>query len=713
MTNFNDISTSVSKYSAVVLGAILNDRKIADLRASEALIDECLQTVWLELAPIGLTIYIKEGTTPEKLQALKTVFQSISLPFKSLSSEKPGYATCYAIPHATVFKLLFRLGFDFRDVFDMYDAARVNNRFVSESPELQNRITIILDYYRLLAAVTKNLEEVKRKLSFRCGQFDEKILSDALSSIHKLVTLVTKNIQEATDSMAAHDTIADSIKRFVLPHLVSILMHDDFSKALLGSLHFDIRTDVYSMYALLSTFLMKPIHHPQLDVNAAAKEVDNVPQLPSQQLQQGQSSKLSIKGKAGQIPPNPITGNAQLGSHMTLSCVECHNQDRPLHIIALVDVSGSMGTATNSNSRLGKIAELLSKHTIEPLKANPNHVIDIIAYGDKAGYVWGGTVSEFSTDMQAQAVLDTAQGICRVNQENLDDVARLLVTDPTILKGKQQLMEDNNHQTIVIVFSDGGHATNLEYAKINRYKGNPGSASLVRDTLIKQGIVKRETSRFLAVGVGSGLTTDILESFADNGEVMVLPDSQSIDANFVEEYSRKMQPFTRFSIDSYVVDAQNRDLLDVTKGRSLANVYEDVIESALASQIPVYFILKTIMSFLGAPQTIHYLSKGEQVDVVNKFVCSSSVIPRGGLTFFLRFDQEGQNLRRLDMQMATVSQSATIDPEVDRVVKEHERRIAIIEGTAQSSGQSLDRGAPAGRNETGRAAALGRFSYHS
>lgn len=679
MTKFNELLSSVSLYVSVILGAILKGKEYTDLVDSDSLpdsslVDDCLSKAWVEMTRLGLEIDVKsEASDPVKLSQ---VFNPVLLPFKALpitnqDKKDKGLTHRFVIRHEHVFRFLFKLGFDFRDIFDVYEAARLKGSLDSKHAHLHQFTREQFAVYSALAMLTKQLEEIKRKCEIFCKMIAHDDLVILKNNIQDLWKLVTKEVTDYANTNDVRAIIIHTIQKKIYPMLDKLIqdsvLRDSGIKTTHHLIYLDIETIYCTLIKLVSSLRMphRMIKLSSANHESASEAVYSYPQM----ISSLSSSFLdvSLNFRVGRIKSHPITGNVQLGSVIEVGAKNKALENNsphitpPIHAMFIVDISGSMRAG-----RLDKVVTLLESSIGHLKRLNPKNTYTLITFGDKAYHEASGEVSSYDHNRVSVRTTQDSGGC-----ENLDQVALLLKKD------FPRHHDYPDRQSVIILFSDGGIVADYQYAKANQYLGNEGSSRLVRDTLIKQGIVNPSKARFVAVGVGSSLTCDVLSTFADADDVLVLADNESSDIIF-PDLAAKLQPFITLSVDSIAQDHRQEGLLSIIKGRSLAEDYESFLVSVLQQKTSYTVAMLFILPFVMTTRSQFHLADGEKLKKVNKFVYPARQL-NSPISFFGCIEQINQRDIASLTFMGNVDPAAEEEVSVEEAVAEYEKRMVLIQ----------------------------------
>ena len=684
MTTFNDIAQSISKYTAVMIAAIMEGITLDTLKLNQGgEIDRCLALVKVCVTPDGIGIFLLNELPGEKIELLRNELKTIVLhyDFKEASSEQGSSHEIY-IKHDRIFRLLFILGFDGRDVFDMYEAARLRGDIhlpPSPKPREGYNIEASAAYrqYAAIAKLTKDLEEVQAQVNFRVSQFNNvhlhtiKIKTD---NLWKLITLDLGAYETVSKARAAiHHQLAD-----VIVALDTLLKDPVFDQANERSLHNLIYEDCRAMQGLclVYTDIIWNQFAP-LEKKSPALQPAGVARVPSQDVstsytleynkESNSHEKFNVKSQAAQIAPNPITGNVQIGAIITVEAAKIAPAKR--HLIFIIDVSSSM-----EGPKIAAARQFIAA-AIEQLV--PEDGFEIITFDYRASHQFSGLATpENKLKVIGQDVFNFTRG-----GTHLDSVAELLSTT------KPMGLPAGDHQTIVMLLSDG--ETFGTYAASKHYQGNRGESSYVRDALFQHWKPNPRSTRFVALGFGARISPQVLEAFADDGDFLLLPDRSSPQdiISMQQAFLLKCQPFARVTMAGTVTDPTGAmGYLETTKGKRLDQAYADAITGILLQlRLPFHLVCHVLMPFLNIRQWM-CISNTERITRTMKFVVPHSQMSTR-LSFWTQVQRESYYADDFK-EMNDITPGDAKDADLSRQVQTYENAVALTQVGATQSNHS-------------------------
>lgn len=763
MINFSEIAHSVSRYTAMALAATMkhipltslrgvtsnaNSRSrvsygrnrgdismptIPDLQAptsiepstEQTLLQTCLDLVRVEITNQGMVIRIM-GASAEEIDVLRVAFQNMNLNVdeyassnhSSSSSNQTGN-TLFLIQHNQVFRLLFRLGFDGRDVFDAYEAARIRGALHFDAPQTGPVVHVAYRQYAAMAKLTKDLEGMLPDVKFQCRQISRDARLEAIpNELDRLYTLLTKEIADYPTISMARAAIYDQLQH-VVQQFGSVLQDPDFYQAPKKSLHNKIFSNFDAMAAsclfyadaIWSQFTVKPLAEASEEaavavvsepLKAASEEASTV--LAAEETADISSkkakfkpeetfnytdiarnnTKITLRSRVGRIVPNPITGNVQIGAVIETCATEVPS-NTPLHVIFIVDVSGSMGDLTFDNSRISAASQLVGAVT-EQLQSTD--YIDIMVFGQTARHTDGGFATEAKktqllTRNQRNDICLSSAYLSGVNRDSthLDEVAKML---PPIAQADQLI----GCQTIVMLLSDGG--TDASHAATLNYVGNPGASSLVRDTLLEKWHLNSEQTRFVAMGIGSGVSCDVIKAFADDNDFLLMDDSDiSNSARYTSlknSFLLKCKPFTQVAVSATLTTTDGlHGFLETTQGRDHSVAYIELIAKMLQQRgLPMSLILNMLIPFL-EPKRFLCLSQTECVQIPRKFVIPHAHLV-SSLSLFVR-PTVSSSSDYMQSNMGHIEETDPVDDDLNTQITSYEQAVTA---TQSNQGGGMD-----------------------
>ena len=735
-TSFETISKSVSRYTAVALACILKDIPLTSIKSEspgnsisygrsvrgggrfsqpapvsvasdvtnadatdsqqskEELITRLLSHVRVDIVDPGMRLTLQH-VTEEEVDTLRQAFAALQLSYIEEMSPSSNPTNYFTIPHNQVFRLLFSLGFDARDVFDAYEAARGR-----EDIHLRNaEVSVTYKQYAAVAKLTKDLQEMRAKIAFRCSQFRDEKLVAIQARMTELWKLITGDLSDFATISIARGALYNQLQNLALA-FNEILQDETYKAASNRSLKNLIFTECDAMAALClfysdriwSQFLIeekesvavasleavstgRPVselatvaragHAKSVKQAGHAKSVAQDPMVPAS---------ISFATQAAVINPNPITGNIQIGARITATGEQVPSV-MPRHLIFIVDVSGSMGHHARTDSGIFKAAHFIGE-AINQL--NETDGFDIITFDTTADYRTGG----FGSAEEKAAAL-TQRGtnfllnpvhIPEGGSTNLDLVAQLIsMSDSASLRGRPV----DAHQSVVILLSDG--ATSSTYANERHYIGNLGASSIVRDALLNTWHLNPASTRFVAMGLGSNFNSKVLVAFADDGDFVLLNDSFGSDGytQIKEEFLAKCRPFTRVEMTGSLATQDGLfGCMETTRGRSQHVAYIELITNMLSQRLPFLVISSAIMPFL-QPERWLCLSQGETVSRTLKFVIPSRTLV-SPLSFWVQVRLSDEGLRAAK-KSNDIEIDAAQDNDLNTMVTAYESDIATTQ----------------------------------
>ncbi|MBP6919010.1 MAG: hypothetical protein KBB94_08850 [Legionellaceae bacterium] len=726
-TSFETISKSVSRYTAVALACILKDIPLTSIKSEspgnsisygrsvrgggrfsqpapvsvasdvtnadatdsqqskEELITRLLSHVRVDIVDPGMRLTLQH-VTEEEVDTLRQAFAALQLSYIEEMSPSSNPTNYFTIPHNQVFRLLFSLGFDARDVFDAYEAARGR-----EDIHLLNaEVSVTYKQYAAVAKLTKDLQEMRAKIAFRCSQFRDEKLVAIQARMTELWKLITGDLSDFATISIARGALYNQLQNLALA-FNEILQDETYKAASNRSLKNLIFTECDAMAALClfysdriwSQFLIeekesvavasleavstgRPVSELATVARAGhAKSVAQDPMVPAS---------ISFATQAAMINPNPITGNIQIGARITATGEQVPSV-MPRHLIFIVDVSGSMGHHAETDSGIFKAAHFIGE-AINQL--NETDGFDIITFDTTADYRTGGfgsaeekaaALTQRGTNFLLNPVHIPEGGIT-----NLDLVAQLIsMSDSASLRGRPV----DAHQSVVILLSDG--ATSSTYANERHYIGNPGASSIVRDALLNTWHLNPASTRFVAMGLGSNFNSKVLVAFADDGDFVLLNDSFGSDGytQIKEEFLAKCRPFTRVEMTGSLATQDGLfGCMETTRGRSQHVAYIELITNMLSQRLPFLVISSAIMPFL-QPERWLCLSQGETVSRTLKFVIPSRTLV-SPLSFWVQVRLSDEGLRAAK-KSNDIEIDAAQDNDLNTMVTAYESDIATTQ----------------------------------
>lgn len=747
MINFSEIAHSVSKYTAMALAATMKHIPLTSLRSvtsnassrsrvvysrnrgdismsaipdqqaptsiepstEQTLLQTCLDLVRVEITNQGMDIHIM-GASAEEIDVLRTAFHNMNLNFveyasSNYSSSNQTGNTQFLIQHNQVFRLLFRLGFDGRDVFDAYEAARIRGALHFDAPQTGPAVHVAYRQYAAIAKLTKDLEGMRPDVKFQCRQISRDARLEAIpNELDRLYTLLTKEMADYPTISMARAAIYDQLQH-VVQQFGSVLQDPAFYQAPKKSLHNKIFSNFDAMAAsclfyadaIWSQFTVPPLaaaaseEAAVADVSTAetadisSKKAKFKPEETFKYADiAGNNTKITLRSQVGRIAPNPITGNVQIGAVIETCATEVPS-NTPLHVIFIVDVSGSMGALTFDNSRISAASQLVGAVT-EQLQSTD--YIDIMVFGQTAKHTDGGFATEAKkaqllTRNQRNDICLSSDYLSGVNRESthLDEIAKIL---PPIAQADQLI----GCQTIVMLLSDG--RTDADHAATLNYVGNPGASSLVRDTLLEKWHLNSEQTRFVAMGIGSGISCDVIKAFADDNDFLLMEDSDiSNSARYTElknSFLLKCKPFTQVAVSATLTTTDGlHGFLETTQGRDHSVAYMELIAKMLQqSGLPMSLILNVVIPFL-EPKRFLCLSQAECVQISRKFVIPHAHLV-SSLSLFVR-PIVSSSSDYMQSNMGHIEETDPVDDDLNTQITSYEQAVTA---TLSNQGDGMD-----------------------